>query len=381
MKKILLSLLSLVLSLSLCGCWDRREIGEIAIVMGFAVDSTENEDEIEITAQIANTRTIAAASESGGSGGGEQKPYLNLSASAEYVFPAIRSSITKSGSKLYMSHNYVILFGQELAERGLEKYMDFFLRDHELRLDMPLLVARGQGADVLDADTGFQSIPALHINDLISTQKQLSTGMTVTILDFMDRLSADRGAPMIPIMEIKEEKEKQTLHLSGTAVFDNDTMIGELDEQQTRGCLWASGKVNEAVIMTEVGDDKIGIEVSQSSGGIKAETDDSGNTTMVLSVHARGDIGSVRGSEDYTTKEGVDILLKAFAGEIEEEIRSCLEKSRELKADVFGFSDILYRYHPKLWDQMQDAEFHNLPVRIEVETKLDSSGRLGQPIH
>lgn len=380
MKKLLLSILSLVLSLSLCGCWDQREIGKIAIVMGFAVDSAEDEDEIEITAQIANTRTIAAASESGGSGGGEQKPYLNLSASAEYVFPAIRSSITKSGSKLYMSHNYVILFGQDIAERGLGKYMDFFLRDHELRLDMPLLIARGRGADVLDADTGFQSIPALHINDLVRTQEQLSTGMTVTILDFMNRLSTDRGAPMIPIIEVKEEKEKQTLHMSGTAVFSDDTMIGELDEQQTRGFLWASGSVNEAVIMTEVGDEKIGIEVSRSSGGIRAETDESGSVTMVLSVEARGDIGSVRGSENYTTKEGVDTLLGAFAGEIEEEIRTCLEKSRELRADVFGFSDVLYRYHPETWEQMQDAEFYNLPVRIEVKTQLDSSGRIGGPI-
>ncbi len=380
MKKTALSILSLLLILSLCGCWNRREIGKIAIVMGLSVDSSEEEDEIEITAQVANTRTIAAASESGGGGGGEQKPYLNLSSTGDYVFPAIRSSVTKSGSDLYMAHNYVILFGQNIAEQGLGKYMDFFLRDHELRLDMHLLIARGRGDDILDADTGFQSIPALHINDLVKTQEQLSTGMTVTVLDFMNRLAAKRGAPLIPIIEVRDENERQVLHLNGTAVFSDDKMIGELNEQETRGYLWSSGKVKQAVIMARVQDDKVGIEVLHSSGNITAETDESGDVTMVLHAEARGAIGSERGSGNYTTKEGSDALLVAFAGEIENEIRACLKKSRELQVDVFGFSDTLYRYHPGLWKDMQSEDFYNLPVRIEIRTHLDSSGRIGGPV-
>ncbi len=383
MKKIVVSLLSLLLSLSLGGCWNKREIGKIAIVMGLAVDSSEKENEIEITAQIANTRTIATAGESssgGGGGGGEGKPYLNLSSKGEYVFPALRSSVTTSGSELYMAHNYVILFGQDIAEQGLGKYMDFFLREHELRLDMQLLVARGRGSDVLDVETGFQSIPALHVNDLIKTQEQHSSGMTATVLDFMNRFAANRSAPLIPIIEVKDENGKQLLHMSGTAVFAGDTMTGELDERETRGLLWASDKVEQNVLMTRVGDDQIGIEVLRSSGSIKAETDADDRVTMVIEVEARGTIGSERGKGNYTTKEGADALLTAFAGEVEGDIRACLEKSRSLSADVFGFSDILYRCHPALWEKMKDEKFYNLPVRITVKTHLDASGRIGGPV-
>ncbi len=381
MKKKLVILLSLLLSLLLTGCWNRREIGKIAIVMGFAVDSAEKEDEIEITAQIANTRTITSASESGGGGGGEQKPYLNLSSTGEYVFPSIRSSVTKSGAKLYMAHNFVVLFGEDTAKRGLGNYMDFFLRDHELRLDVNLLVAKGRGADILDVDTGFQSIPALHIKDLLKAQKQLSTGMSVTVFDFMNQLAAGRSAPLLPIIEIDDTSGEEVLHMAGTAVFHEDKMIGELDPHETRGYLWAKDAVQEAVLVAETGDDKIGIEVLRSKGSIAVETDENGQIVMVLRTEAEGSIGSERGRGNYTTPSGTEKLLDAFAASIESEIRACIEKSHELRADIFGFSDVLYRHHPKLWKQMEGKTFYDLPVRIEVKTRLDSSGRIGRPIN
>ena len=378
MKKRIAVCLSFLLILPLSGCWNRREIGKIAIVMGFAVDKGEKEDEIEITAQIANTRTIAASENSGK--GGDAKPYLKLSSHGEYVFPSIRSSVSKSGARLYMAHNYVVLFGEDMAREGLENYMDFFLRDHELRLDMHLLVARGRASDVLDVNAGFQSIPALHINDLINAQEQLSTGMTVTIFDFMNHLAADRSAPLIPIIEINKRNDEEVLHMSGTAVFDKDKMIGSRDERGTRGYLWVADAVQQAVIVAHPEEDSVGIEVVRAKGSITAEVSENGSVTMVLRADAEGSLGSQRGSRNYTTKEGLDILLGAFAHEIESEIRAAVDKSRALSADVLGFGDVLYRHHPEIWEKMKEQPLYNLPIRIEVTTHLDSAGRIGAPV-
>ena len=378
MKKIL-TLFVILSVLVLPGCWDRREIGKIAIVMGFGIDAGESEDEIDITAQIANTSTIAS-SEKGGGEGGEKKPYLNLSSRGEYVFPSIRASVTKSGARLYMSHNYVVLFGEELAKRGVGNYMDFFLRDHELRLDMHLLVARGHAKDALDVNTGFQSIPALHINDLIRAQQQLSTGMTVTSLDFMNRLAENRAAPLLPMIEIDSTEGNDVLRMTGTAVFDRDKMIGTLSETETRGFLWCADAVGQAVVVAHPENGSVGIEVSQSTGSIEAVCAENGEVTMVLRVRAEGSLGSQRGNENYTEEVATDKLLRAFAAEIEGEIRACLDKAKLLKQDVFGFSDVVYRHHPARWEEMKDTPFYDLPVRIEVETKLDTSGRIGGPM-
>ncbi len=379
MKKLILSFLCLCLCLPLGGCWNRREIGNIAIVMGFSVDEGEKKDKIEITAQIANTRTIASAN-NGKEGSGEKKPYLNLSSSGEYVFPAIRNSVTKSGARLYMAHNYVVIFSEALARQGLSDYMDFFLRDHELRLDTNLLIARGKARDILNVNTGFQSIPALHLHDLVDAQKQLSTGMPVTVMDFMNTLSAKRSAGLVPIIEVERKEDNEVLHMTGTAVFDGGKMIGELSARETRGLLWAKNAVRQAVVMVQMGESRAGIEVLNAGGKLRPRIGEDGRVYMEIEVRATGALASERGEENFTTPEGADTLLAAFSGEIENEIRACLKKAETLHVDVFGFSDAVYRLYPKKWEEMREAPFYALPVTVNVHTRLESTGRIGRPV-
>ncbi len=378
MRKCRLLCVLLTLSLFLTGCWNRREIGNLSIVMGFAVDSAD-EDKIEVTSQIANTKNSTA---SGEGSGGDASHYNNVTIEGEYVFPSIRTSVSKAGSKLYLAHNFVIIFGQEAAEKGLGNYMDFFLRDHEMRLSMHLLVARGKGKDILDTSADFQKIPAIHIKNLIESQQELSAGMTVDLLDFTSRLYTKKAAPLIPIIEIDETGGEKQLRMSGTAVFKEDKMIGELSAHETRGILWAKGEVEKGVVMTSPSEkNHTGIDILQASGGIKPEIDENGNVSMVIQVRADGAFGSERGHENYTSEDGLDILLSSFSAEIENEIRSALRRGRELESDLFGFSEILYKKDPKLWEEKKDMAFHNLPVRIETHVKILSAGRMNQPVN
>lgn len=379
MLKRFLALLCLLSMVLLSGCWNRREIGNLSIVMGLSVDTKENEPEkIEVTSQIANTKNT---SKSGEGGQKSEDSYNNVSIEGDYVFPSIRSSVSKAGSKLYLAHNFVIIFGQDMARKGLGKYMDFFLRDHEMRLSMQLLVARDRGKDILDTSAGFQKIPAMHIKNMIDAQKQTSNGVTADLLDFTTELYSDKAAPLLPMIETSGEGDKKQLQMSGTAVFNKDKMIGELTPYETRGLLWTHGKVNQGVVVASPSNNEhVGIDILHTSGNIKAEIDKNNEITMVMIVKAEGAFGSERGKDNYTTPEGLDKLLAGFSGEIENEIRAALSKSRALKADVFGFSNVVYKKNPKLWETRQNIEWYNLPVRIEVETKITSAGKINQPV-
>ena len=377
MKRFLAITLCLFIPFTLCGCWNRREIGNLSIVMGFAVDTAEKEkDKIEITSQIANTK--GASSEENG----PNVHFKNITIEGDYVFPSIRASVSKAGSKLYMAHNFVVIFGQEAAEQGILQYMDFFMRDHEMRLSTNLLVARGRGADILNVSAGFQKIPALHIKNLIDSQEQLSSGFTVTAMDFCNRVYSKKSAPLIPIIEIDDSGEEEQLRMSGTAIFDENKMIGEMDNYETRGVLWATGGVSQGVVVTSPAENEfIGMDVLHSSGGTKTEIDENGKVTMVIQANVTGTFDSERGYEDYTTEEGLKTMTSAFSREVESEIRSALEKSKELKSDVFGFSEILFKSDPQLWEKMQNEDFYDLPVRIEVTSQILTSGRLRFPIN
>ena len=45
-----------------------------------------------------------------------------------------------------MSHLRIVVFGEELAREGIAKAIDFLLRDHEIRADFYMLVAREERA-------------------------------------------------------------------------------------------------------------------------------------------------------------------------------------------------------------------------------------------
>jgi spore germination protein KC len=71
MKRILIILPILILILLLSGCWDRREVNDIAIILGAAIDKEDNEN-IELSVQVFIPKALSGGGgmNGGASGGG-----------------------------------------------------------------------------------------------------------------------------------------------------------------------------------------------------------------------------------------------------------------------------------------------------------------------
>ncbi|NLX64643.1 MAG: Ger(x)C family spore germination protein, partial [Clostridiaceae bacterium] len=100
------------------------------IVIGMGVDKDESPEHILLTAQVVKE---GVAGKSSGGSGGEDRPFWNVSSKGMTIFEAVRQMTHKTGNRLFISHNQVVIFGNDLAKEGLQKYIDFFLRAHEMR--------------------------------------------------------------------------------------------------------------------------------------------------------------------------------------------------------------------------------------------------------
>ncbi len=58
-----------------CGCWNRRELNSLAIVMGVGVDKGEEKNSVEVTVQIVQPSVLKSA----GKGSGESPRARRLS--------------------------------------------------------------------------------------------------------------------------------------------------------------------------------------------------------------------------------------------------------------------------------------------------------------
>lgn len=137
----------------LTGCWSSKELNEIAILTGLGIDKTENG--YRLSAQVINPGEIAGKNSSGRT---EVVRYMKSGATIHEAFRKLTTDVPRI---LYLSHLRIVLFGEDMAREGIGKALDFLSRDHEMRSDFFLSVAKGAtAADILNVTTHEERIPA-----------------------------------------------------------------------------------------------------------------------------------------------------------------------------------------------------------------------------
>ncbi len=364
---------------SLCGCGTSRELNELGIVIGVGIDKDEASDAVKITAQVVKPGQIS----SGGKGGGGEEAYANFEQTGRTVFAAIRGITNQSSRKLFFPHNQVLIIGRSAAEDGITKYLDFFMRDPETRLNVYVLVAKDSASEILDTKSKLERVPANSISLMLDTEAtSASQEMKVRLKDLKGNLQLKTVAAVAPIIEVTEENGKKTATLNGTAIFKGDKMVGTLDKSEGRGLMWVLDEVKSGIIEVESsGGNLVALESVRAQGEFSSELVD-GKVKIKVKIFEEGNIAEDAGTEDLSTLSEVAFLEQQKAEVIKSEVMAAVKKAEELNADIFGFGESVHRKYPKEWISMEDKWdelFPTIEVEVEVEAKLRLVGRINAP--
>lgn len=378
-NKILLFIIFITLTFGNSACWDRQELDSLAIVFGLGIDKAASPEEIKMTAQIVKPGEIKGTSE-GQSGG---RSYINLSTTSDTSFRTIRNFTFQSSRKLFWSHNTIIIFGEDLAKEGLEKYIDFFLRDPEVRRTVWILIAKGPAGTILEADPTLEKIPASDIGKLIEDRKVTSQVAGVNLHEFASRLFSKTTAPVAPLIDITEENKQKIAKIIGTAVFKKGQMVGTLNKSETRGLLWVLDEVGSGIIVVNApkSGEKVSLEIIRSSTKIIPEIKN-GTLHITIKIKEEGNLGEQMAPEDLTDPILFSSLEKRQAEAIKKEVLSAWEKARQYNTDIFGFGEAVHKKYPKQWEEIEDEwddYFPEIKLSLEVEAKLRRSGMTTKP--
>ncbi len=377
--KLVLSFLMLFM---LSGCLGGREINDLEIVIGMGVDKDENTGKILLTAQVVKEAEMGGVSESG-SGGAGNKAFWNVIGSGNSIFDAVRQMTHKTGNRLFVSHNQAIIFGNDIASEGLRKYIDFFLRAHEMRPTTLILIAEGRASDIMDAKPETEKLPAINIAKLVKSYGFTSHFYKVNMKDFASCLMNGTKAPIAPLVGISKGKDSKDIYVSGTAVFKNDKMVGKLNESETRGLLWVLGKVKSGVILVS-SPNKQGnavLEILRAKSKVIPEIKD-GKIVMNIKIKEEASLSEQTTMENLASIQAFEELQKAQEKIIRQEITAAFEKSRELNADIFGFGELLHKKYNSKWKSLKDKWdeiYPSIELNIEIETKIQKTDLLNKP--
>ena len=412
-KKAFLLNIFIIMALILAGCWNARELNAlgIALIMGLDIEN----DKVLLTAEVIEP--VPA----------KQKVSIEKASSVRYVqgignniYEAFRDITLKFDRRLFISHNKVIIFGEEFVKRGLIKEIDLLSRDPEQRETAYLFIAKGGKAyEVMGINSGLEEIPANYILKLIDNFKYNPKTVNVNLIEYLRNYYNMGLEPMLGVIEKKEKRqinklsgsssgEKYELSIIGSAVFNEDTLLGYLGGNDTKGVNFIKGKVKQGIIVfptptlnvdrstsptpaagTELknkktkSQDMSTLDIAKTKAKNDIELRD-GKIILKTKIIVRGMVGEIQGDIDISKEEEVKELEKACSETIKKGLESSFIKAqKEFKSDILGFGSLFHRKYPKEWNKIKDnwnEIFSEADTEIKIETNIIRTGLINTPI-
>jgi spore germination protein KC len=368
--KILFVCVHLIL---LSGCWDRTEVNDLALIVGLGIDQTKD-GQIMLTVEVIVPKAIGGGGQIMGGGGGGEGETIVKSGTGATVADAISNLQEKLSRRVFWGHTKVIVFGEKAAKAGIRQHLDFLGRNPQTRLRSNVLVSQGTAKSVLELVPPIEESSSEVLRELSESQLLLR----VTAKDALQMLSGDAGAAALPMVKVlppaKGKKELQTIaFIQRTAIFKKDKMIGDIDDQLTRGVLWLRNEIKQANVTITPKGEKGNITATL----IRAHTEfipkyEKGKWKMTVKATAEDDIILNGTKLNLMNPKYTKMIEKELENETNKRIQAALKKvQKKMKADIFGFAEIFHRKYPREWNRVKNRWEEIFPdVEVVVKTKV-----------
>ncbi|MBY4605337.1 MULTISPECIES: Ger(x)C family spore germination protein [Bacillus] len=398
-RKRVLTVLMLLSVIVLPGCWDKRELTDLAIISAIGIDRT-NEGNYVLHLQIINPGNVAGGLQGGGAG--DRPPVSVYSIEGDNMTEALRKASMKVSRRLYFAHTNLVVISEKLAkEEGLDFVLDNLDRDTEFRTTATFVVAHKTKAEnIVKILTPIDKIPSNKVNKTLDfTEAQYGRVVKTNIQDVLKTLANSTRAPVIPgYMMIGDDKKgismentqatdpKAILQADGLAIFDKSGHLKYwIEDDESVGAVWLMNKVQHTFINAdwEKTKDAVSLQVTHQDTKLVPEMR-KGHPHIHVHVTVEGIIDAVKYPFNLSDPKVLAAIEKALNKELEKEINHTVKKVKKNKVDFIGFGDLIYRKYPKQWEKMKDTwEKEYLPdlsVDVKAETYIRRTGLRNNPI-
>lgn len=413
-KTIAAILIIIVICVSFTGCFDSREIDDLAYVIALGLDKGVS-NTLKLTIQYAVPKSTVSGGDSGdGRGGGKNLDIMTLEAPS--LYSALNLANNSLSREINLSHAVVIVFSEELArEGGVGKYIRGMVKGLQFRPNMYIAISRGSAEDylkeikpVLEVDpskyyelnyrsyryTGFFADSSFHrfythleSNSIQPVAILAGVGIYTSSKEFSNTRSTykEKGKPRpfegdykagdIPkVADVKSE-------VMGLAVFDGYKMVGELDGEEASDYLMVTGEyrtANTTITDPEQNDKVVILSTKQSRKPVMKVDIIDGKPVISIKISLEGDITAIQSGINYESAELAPMLEKKAQDHFEKDITRFLNKTaQEFHSDICGFGRIVKgRFLTrKEWDDFKWLQkYKNSTFNVSVDYRIRRPG-------
>jgi spore germination protein KC len=385
---LLLALCGLLFSQA--GCWDKKELNELAIVIGAGIDKTAD-GQFRLTAQVIKPTSAKNGSQGigesgGGGGGGADFPTWSLSAEGKSVMEAIAQLNKISPRRLFWPHTLILVFGEKLAREGVLPAITWFERERYSRTGTYVAITKGKAEDLFNHKMQLGALPSKAMSDMIETAnlRQISS-RKLTLREFTDILSTSGIDPALDMIVPKVIRGKvESYQLAGIGLFKEDKLIDIVNGPETMGIsLVRDGMIN-TIIQAPCPDKKQGNLVFKITNyQRKTKLSISGKQVNYdVNLLIDGDLGDQTCTMDLLDPDKKSKTEQSINSEIKNKIIKLFTRSAALNTDVYGIGRQLHRQHPGEWHSLEkgwESRLKKISFDAHVKTNIRRSDLTSNP--
>lgn len=388
MKKFILIITTLFITVTLTGCGGYEELNNLSIVTAVAFDKVD--DEYELSFLIANSPKAQTSAKEGEAKTtvytGTGKTIAEASKDIEQIVP----------KQIYLGHINVVVISEDIAEDGFFKIADWLLRNPQTRKKFYLLQAKDVSAkNILKIVSPLESFPSQSIATLIESNSETkSIATSITYSNFIGQILEKGYDPVLPSITIEgnvkkgsNEKNLETtepesyLVLGPLAIYKGDKLEGFSTEKESWAINVLKNEAKEVNYNVKYQNQDISIETSSLKSSIKIIDENN----IEITISGIGDIYNINNEIDIQNYKEINKIEKAWSKSLKNDLSKVVKKvQNKYKADIFGFGNLIYKNNPKTWEKLEtewnSKYFPNLNVKIKTDLKITATGSLEKTI-
>lgn len=376
----------------LTGCWNYRELNDLALAMAEGIDKTPGKDEYRFSFQIVNSREIVGAKATG------DIPVIVFADSGKTLLEAARNASKHVPRRISAQHMRVIVIGEEVARQGIEEMFDLLERDPEVRMTTRVLIAKGFDAEtILQSVTPLEPIPANAILGKVKvTGKVLAESYETEIHDVIRGLRTEGGGPVISGIKLtgspqagEKKSNKETtdtpavLQTSGMALFKKGKLAGWVSGSKARGLARISNNMRGTVMNLDCGEKKSAVAIELLQANTKVTGHMEGDRPVIrLEVEQIGFVEEAMCPVDLSKSAVIRDFEQLLNEETKRELSAAVQAAQKLKTDVLGFGAAIERSDSRAWHRIKkewDVLFSKAKVEISVHSSIRRTGMTSKP--
>lgn len=356
-------------------------IDNLTYVLAIGIDLTNN-NELEVSFQFTNP--IPAES----SASEKSTPIINA-VTASSLSKAINLVNGYQPRQLNLSHCKIIVFSEEIAQRGISDEIYTLINDTQVRPSSNIVVSKCTAKDYLEqTNPEIENLISRYYEIFADSSRYTGHMPNATIGDFFNSLICNTCEPHAILGGLNLNNNSNDSSVQGennvenigVAVFNNDQLVGELNSYDTICFLNFRNKVDRFLISIPDpfdSNETLDIYVTPKSSP-KIKVDTSSSLYIDIKCDFTAQIYSMSNNSKYLSDDVLDTISNSCNSYLENMFLEYLYKtSKEFKSDINGFGNFaaknfltISEFENYDWLNKYKDAFFNVEINTSVKSGM-----------